>query len=198
MEKDFFSKHKVAIIILIVLAIIIISIIGMYNNFVYLQQNINAKWSEVENQYQRQADLIPNLVSTVSSAVKVEVSLLQNLTAARSAWANAKTPYEKDVAGVQMSNSLANFIGAVAVAENYPQLQANKQYTALMDELAGTQNRIATARTRYIEAIQKFNTAIKTFPGVLFAGLFGFKEIEYYKAEIKSLSTPQLGSGVLP
>ena len=171
---------------------------SIYNNLVSLDQNVNSKWSEVENQYQRQADLIPNLISVVSSAVRVETNFTKAITDSRTRWMDAKTPLEKDAAGVEMASGIANFMNVVATAENYPVLQANTQYVALTDELAGTQNRITVARGRYIEAIQGYNTAIKTFPGNVFAGMFGFVEKEYYKAEPTSLTTPSLGQGVLP
>lgn len=169
-----------------------------YNGFVSSDQNVNAKWSEVENQYQRQADLIPNLVSTVSSAVRVETSLLQNVTEARSRWQTSKTQLDRDTAGIQMNNGIAALVNAVATSENYPELQANKQYVALTDELTGTQNRIAVARGRYIEAIQSFNVAVKSFPGNVLAGMFGFASKDYYQAKIEALTTPSIGSGQLP
>lgn len=194
-EKSFLQKYKwplaVGVIILIILGTIV-----AYNSFVGLDQNVNSKWSEVNNQYQRQSDLIPNLVSTVSSAVKVETKFVTDVTQARSQWQTAKTNLAKDTAGVQMNNGIAALINAVATSENYPVLQANKQYVALTDELSGTQNRIAVARGRYIESLQAYNTATKTFPNNIFAGWFGFSGKEYYQAQ--SLVTPQIGTGQLP
>lgn len=199
MKKDsFFAKNKTLLIVLAVIFILIIFFIGMYNRFIGLDQDINGKWSEVENQYQRQADLIPNLVSVVSSSVKIETNFIKDITEARSKWQTSKTIYDKDSAGVQMNNGISALVNAVAVAENYPVLQANKQYIALTDELSGTQNRITVARGRYIESIQNYNTAIMKFPGNVFAGIFGFSSKDYYKAELSSLETPQLGAGQLP
>ncbi|MBI2446108.1 LemA family protein [Candidatus Micrarchaeota archaeon] len=169
-----------------------------YNGFVSMDQDVNAKWSEVENQYQRQSDLVPNLVSVVSSSVRIETSLLQNVTEARSRWQSASGLLNKDIAGVQMTNGITALVTAVSTAENYPELQANKQYVALTDELAGTQNRISVARGRYIESIQKFNTAVKQFPGNVLAGSFGFSGKEYYQAKVEAMQTPSLGSGQLP
>ena len=197
-RKGFFARNKILIIILALIAIILIWVIAMYNNFVTLDQNVNSKWSEVENQYQRQSDLIPNLVSTVSSSVKIETNFVTAVTEARSRWQTSQSQFEKDTSGVQMANGIAALVNAVAVSENYPQLQANKQYVALTDELSGTQNRIAVARGRYIESIQLFNTAIKRFPGNVFAGIFGFSAKDYYEAEISSMTTPSLGTGILP
>ncbi len=194
------TKWMIIGAIVLVALIIVGMFIGYYNSFVTLNQNVLSKWSEVENQYQRQADLIPNLVSTVSSAVKVEVNLINNVTEARSRWQNAPQSdlLARDTAGVNLQNSVNAFISAVATAENYPVLQANKNYVALQDELVGTQNRITVARGRYIESIQGYNTAIQRFPGVMFAGLYGFAAKEYYQATPSSLQTPILGTGQLP
>ena len=197
MAQSFFSKYKIWIIIAIIL-ILVFWVIGAYNRFVGLDQNVNAKWSETENQYQRQADLIPNLVSVVSSAVKVETNFVKEVVDARTKWLNSKSLFDKDQAGVQMNNGISALVNAIATAENYPVLQANKQYVALTDELSGTQNRITVARGRYIESIQKYNTAIKRFPGNVFAKVFGFGGKDYYKAELNSLKNPSLGTGVLP
>ncbi len=195
-KKSFWGKYKVLIIVLAVVLILMFWIVGMYNGFVTLDQNINGKWSEVESQYQRQSDLIPNVVSAVSSAVSVETKFVKEVIDARTRWQSAQSQLAKDQAGVQMNNGISALVSAVA--ENYPQLQANKQYTALIDELAGTQNRITTARGRYIEAIQIYNTAIMRFPARIFAGMFGFSQKDYYKADLTAMKTPVLGTGVLP
>ncbi len=179
----------------VVALLLILWVIGGYNNFVTMQQDVNSKWSEVENQYQRQADLIPNLVSVVSSSVSAETKFVKDVVAARTSWQAAATNLAKDTAGQQMTTGLTAFVNAVA--EQYPVLQANKQYVALTDELSGTQNRITTARGRYIESVQAFNTAIKRFPGNVLAGIFGFKGVEYYTAQAGT-TTPTLGTGVLP
>ena len=190
-QKKWIMLGVVGAIILIVAGLFI----GTYNNFVTLNQAVKSEWSEVENQYQRQADLIPNLVSVVSSAVSVETKFVKDVVAARTNWNSATSELAKDTAGVQMNSGISALISAVA--ENYPVLQANNNYVALQDELTGTQNRIATSRGRYIEAIQAFNTAVQRFPGVMFAGLYGFSVMEYYQANPTSLETSQLGTGEL-
>ena len=182
-------------IVIGVVVVLLFWVVGSYNGFVTADQNINGKWSEVENQYQRQANLIPNLVSTVSSAVSVETKFVKDVIAARTAWLNAATIGEKDKAGVGLFNSLSAF---VATAENYPQLKANTQYVALTDELVGTQNRITVARGEYIKAIQYFNTKVLKFPGKIIAGIFGFEQKEYYQADLSAMTTPSLGTGQLP
>ncbi len=186
-KQGIWQNHKKAVIGLIVIVIIILAFVGMFNNFVAFDQDINGKWSEIENQYQRQYDLIPNLVTLVKSYTSYEGELLQNLTELRTKWASSKTQLERDTTGQQITFGLEKLI---AVAENYPNLKATEQYTNLKDELAGAQNRISTARTRYVQSIQNFNTAVRTFPGNVFSGLFGFKEKTYYQAEQGALKTP--------
>ncbi|MBU3896381.1 MAG: LemA family protein [Nanoarchaeota archaeon] len=195
MPKSFFEKNKMLIIVGIVVLVILLMVVGMYNSFVTLDQNIKGKWSLVENDYQRQADLIPNLISTISSQVGVETKFVKDVIALRTVYASAQGQYQKDSAGQQMNGGITVLVNAVA--ENYPQLLASEGYTALRDELAGSQNRITVARKNYIDALQAYNTAIKRFPGVLFAGMFGFSELEYYEAPAGT-ETPQLGSGQLP
>lgn len=196
-EKSFIQKYKWPLAIGVIILIVLGTVAGAYNTFVSLDQDVNGKWSEVNNQYQRQADLIPNLISTVSSAVKVETKFVTDVAEARSRWQTSKTTLDKDTAGVQMNNGIAALINAVATAENYPVLQANKQYVALTDELTGTQNRIAVARGRFIESVQSYNTAVKSFPNNIFAGWFGFVGKEYYQAPA-GITTPQIGTGQLP
>lgn len=195
-KNNFFTRNKTLTIILAVVLILILYSIARYNTFITLEQDINSKWSEVENQYQRQSDLIPNLVSVVSSAVSVETNFVKEVVKARTEWLSASNQLQKDTAGVQMSNGISALVSAVA--EAYPTLQANKQYIALTDELSGTQNRITVARGRYIESIQAYNTATKRFPSNIIAGIFGFSEKNYYQAELNSMETPELGTGQLP
>jgi len=183
-------------IIIGIAALLVIYIIFSYNRFVTLDQNINGKWSEVESQYQRQADLIPNFVSSVASQVGVETKFVKDVIDARTKWVDATSQLDKEAAGVQMSNGVNAFVNAVA--ENYPVLQASEGYTGLRDEMAGTQNRITVARGEYIKAIQSYNTAILRFPGNVLAGIFGFGSRDYYQAEEGSVTTPELGAGVLP
>lgn len=182
-------------VLIAVVVILVLWFVGAYNNFVVLNQNVDGKWSEVENQYQRQADLIPNLVSVVASSVSAETKFVKDVTAARAAWSSASTQLAKDAAGQQMNTGITAFVNAVA--ESYPTLQANKQYIALTDELAGTQNRITTARGNYIQAIQYYNTATKRFPSNIIAGIFNFEGKEYYQAQ-SGTETPSLGNAQLP
>jgi LemA protein len=189
------TSTKIWIGVGVVALLLIFWLVGSYNGFVGLDQNVQSSWSEVENQYQRQADLIPNIVSTVSSAVSTETKFVKDVVAARTAYAAANTNLAKDTAGQQMNTGLTAFVNAVA--ENYPNFKANAQYVALTDELSGTQNRITVARGRYIENVKSMNTAVKRFPGNVIAGMFGFEQVEYYTAEAGT-NTPSLGTGQLP
>jgi len=188
-STDFISKYKWPLIALVIVLIIIGGIVGMYNSFVTLDQDVKGKWSEVENQYQRQADLIPNLNTTLNRYMQFEKSTLMEITQLRSQWQAASTDLEKDTVGMQMTSSLGRLI---ATFEAYPDLKTIQTVNSLMDELSGTQNRLATARGRYITSIQAFNTAIQQFPGVLFARMFGFIGREYYHAASDALVTPHI------
>lgn len=196
MKKILIVSGIILALIVVVGLITVFSFIGMYNNFVTLEQNVDAKWSEVESQYQRQADLIPNFVSSVSSQVGVETKFVKDVIDARTRWASAQTQLAKDAAGQEMSNGITAFVNAVS--ENYPQLLASEGYTALRDELAGTQNRITNARGNYIKSIQAYNTATKRFPANIIAGMTGFEGKEYYTTDEESMETPSLGEGTLP
>jgi LemA protein len=193
------SKHiglwiTLGIIVLVVL-ILVSWFIGSYNSFIGLSQTVDSKWSQVENQYQLQADKIPNLVSTVSSQVGVETKFVKDVIAERTAYVGAQSQLQKDTAGQQMNAGITAFVNAVS--ENYPTLQASEGYTALRDELVGSQNRIGVARMDYINSIQAYNTAIMRFPGNVLAGLFGFEQKQYYVSQ-SGTTTPVLGTGQLP
>lgn len=192
-KKEFYKRTWFWVIIAVV--IIGLYAVSAYNNFVYLDQNVEKSWSQVESQYQRQSDLIPNLVSSVSSQVKTETQFVKDVIAARTAYLSASTQLQRDAAGQQMNSGIQNFVSAVA--EDYPQLLASEGYTALRDELIGTQNRITTERGRYIESINAYNVAIKRFPSNVFAGMFGYGPKDYYKST-SGTTTPSLGNGTLP
>ncbi len=195
MNMKYLGLGIVGIIVLIAIILGVIYMVS-YNTMVGLDQDVNAKWSEVENQYQRQADLIPNFVDTVKSQVSVETKFVKDVIAARTAWQGAGTSQlAKDTAGQQMNSGINAFVNAVA--ESYPNLAASEAYTALRDELAGTQNRITTSRGRYIESIQSYNTTIRSIPYNFFSGMFGFSVKEYYTANPSSMETPDL-NGMLP
>ncbi len=176
--------------ILVVILVIGFWMVGIYNGLVGKDQNVKQSWAQVESQLQRRYDLIPNLVETVKGYAKHEKEVFENVTAARSAWAGAKTGGEKVKAANQLEGSLGRLI---AVAENYPQLRASENFRALQDELAGTENRVAVARMRYNEAVQDYNTSARSFPTVAFVGMFGFdREKTFFEAAKEAKEAPKV------
>jgi LemA protein len=162
--------------LIILIAIIVIL---MYNSFVSLQKKVENAWSQIEVQLNRRADLIPNLIETVKGYAKFEKKTLMQVTEARTKIINAQTPKES----AKADNMLAGALKSVfAVSEAYPDLKANQNFLKLQEEFSSTENKIAYARQFYNDIVMKFNTAIHQFPGILFAGLFGFKEKEFFDA----------------
>ena len=143
-----------------------------YNRFVSEEETIKAQWAQVENQLQRRNDLIPNLVETTKGFAQHEEDVYKEMADARSKLLAAKSPEETIQAANQQTTALGRLL---AVVENYPQLKANEQFNRLMDELAGTENRIAVERMRYNEAVQAYNTSRRQFPANMTAAIFGFK-----------------------
>ncbi|MDR3592589.1 MAG: LemA family protein [Negativicutes bacterium] len=163
--------------------------ISGYNSLVSLNENVNGKWAQVENQLQRRADLIPNLVSTVQGVAAQERAVIQSVTDARAKLAGAQGPAAKAEANDQLSGALSRLL---VVVENYPQIKSDKNFRALQDELAGTENRLAVARQDYNNAVQIFNAKIQSFPSVLYARMFGFAPKEYFKAAEGAKQVPQV------
>jgi LemA protein len=175
---------------LFILAVALVPLTGCsYNKFVGQEEAIKAQWAQVENQLQRRNDLIPNLVETVKGYAQHEEGVYKDIADARSRLLAAKSPEETIQAANQQTAALGRLL---AVVENYPQLRANEQFNRLMDELSGTENRIATERMRYNEKIQEYNTARRQFPGNLTAKLFGFKEYPLFEAPAEAKQVPKV------
>jgi len=160
-----------------------------YNTLVGLQQNIQASWAQVQNQLQRRNDLIPNLVETVKGYATHESGVFEAVANARSRLINAGTRDEQIDAAQNLSGALGRLL---AIAEQYPQLKANEQFNRLMDELSGTENRIAVERMRYNEKVREYDTARRQFPGNLTAKVFGFKEHPYFQAPPEAKQVPKV------
>ena len=174
----------------VVAVIVIVGAISIYNGIVAKHETLSAKWAQVENQLQRRNDLIPNLVNTVKGYAAHEKTVLEDITNARSQWANAGTIDEKVKAASNVDSALARLM---VVVENYPNLKADQTFLRLMDELSGTENRIAVERMRYNEAVQDYNITVRTFPANLVAGIFGYRPATaYFKAEEKAKSVPEV------
>src|SRR5690242_13128447 len=170
-------------IVILLLLIVGIGGCGSYNHLVTLSQDTDAKWAQVQNQYQRRYDLIPNLVNTVSGAANFEKSTLTEITSARASVGQVKIDpsrapddpaklAEFDRAQGQLSSALSRLL---VVAERYPELKANANFRDLQAQLEGTENRIAVERRDFNSAVQAYNTSVKSFPTVFMAGLFGFQ-----------------------
>jgi len=182
--------------LLITLAILVVIIVGLYsfikgtyNNFVSMNENVKASWSQVENQLQRRYDLIPNLVETVKGYAAHEKSVLVEVTNARAQVGSAKTVPEQISANNQLTSALSRLL---VVVERYPDLKANQNFIRLQDELAGTENRIAVERRRYNEAVREYNVKIKSFPDNLLAGMFGFTPATFFEAPKEAKAAPQV------
>src|SRR5262247_1124632 len=144
-----------------------------YNKFVGQEEAVKAQWAQVQNQLQRRNDLIPNLVETVKGYATHEESVFKEIADSRSSLLNAKSPEQTIAAANQQTTALGRLL---AVVENYPNLKANEQFNGLMDELSGTENRIAVERMRYNERVQEYNTSRRQFPANVTAKMFGFKD----------------------
>ena len=160
-------------IILGIVVVVVIAVIAIYNSLVTLRQRVRNAWSQIDVQLQRRFDLIPNLVETVKGYMAHEADVLTKVTDLRSSWANAKTVDEKAKLDNQLSESLKTIM---AVAENYPDLKANQNFSELQTELTNTENKISYSRQFYNDTVQMYNTAIMKFPTNLIAGMLGFKE----------------------
>ncbi len=199
MKKGMIVGCSVAGGILLIVAIMVIWGINAYNNLVTLNETVNSSWSQVENQYQRRTDLIPNLVNTVKGYANFEKGVLTDVTEARARVGQITVTKEilddpqafqkfQAIQG-QLSSAISRLLVTV---ENYPDLKANENFLQLQAQLEGTENRIAVERRKFNETVQNYNTAIKRFPNSIFANLFGFKDKQYFKATAGSETPPKV------
>ncbi len=190
-------------IVLAVVAVLVISAISSYNSLVTLGQAVDAQWGQVQNVYQRRADLVPNLVATVKGAASFEKSTYIAVTQARASVGQISPQVIQNA--VNDPNAMAQFQKAqdtlgsslsrlLVTVENYPQTKANENFLTLQAQLEGTENRIAVERRRYNDAAQAFNTRRNTFPTILFAGMFGsrFNNKSYFQATTSAQTAPQV------
>src|SRR5690606_5883389 len=163
-----------------------------YNSLVALEEQVNNRWSQVENQLARRADLIPNLVETVKGYAAHESAIFTEIADARSRLLGAGSVAERMAAENELSSALSRLL---AIAENYPTLKADANFRQLQDELAGTENRIAVARKDYNDAVTAYNTRIRRFPTVLVARLMGFEPKIYFEAPESAQQAPRVDFG---
>ena len=175
---------------LLLLGFVALSLSGCsYNKFVSQEVAIKAQWAQVENQLQRRNDLIPNLVETVKGTTQQERDVFGQIADSRAKLAGARTPAERMQAANEQSGALARLL---VVVENYPQLRSNESFNRMMDELAGTENRLAVERMRYNERVQQYNTSRRQFPSNVTAGIFGFKEYPLFNAPPEAERVPRV------
>jgi len=181
MRKGIRGQSGGAGTVLLVLVVIVIACglfgLSMYNGLIAKHENVSEQWSQVNTQLQRRTDLIPNLVSTVKGYAKHEEKIFTEVSEARSKLLGAKTASEQIAAANAMESALGRLL---AIAENYPELKAGENFKRLQDELAGTENRIAVARTRYNEIVKDFNRSIQQFPHSFFAKMLKYEKADYF------------------
>ena len=184
---------KKGTIILIVIAVVILllggSVVSRYNQLVELEETVDARWAQVENQLQRRADLIPNLVNTVRGYASHEEQVFADVANARSRLLGATTPEGQMEANQGLDSALGRLL---AISEAYPELKADTSFIRLQDELAGTENRIATERMRFNESVQAWNTTIRRFPMNMVASILGREARAFFEAAPGAQEVPQV------
>jgi LemA protein len=199
MKRYLFGCAGIAVVVLILAVVVGMFVAGQYNGLVKGEEGVKSAWSQVENVYQRRFDLIPNLVATVKGVANFEKETYTAVTEARS-----------KVGQIQVNKSMLEDPGAfskfqraqgelgsalsrlLVVAENYPQLKANQNFLDLQSQLEGTENRITVERKRYNEVAQAYNTSVRSFPRNFIAGMFGFKQKEYFKSDEGAQKAPEV------
>lgn len=211
MNKFAIGCGGIVVILLFVLVVIGLAIAGSYNRLVKLQQGVDQSWAQVQNVYQRRADLIPNLVNTVAGAANFEKSTLVEVTNARAsvgrvqldpnkAPTDAAKLQEFQAAQGQLSNALSRLL---VVSERYPELKANQNFLTLQAQLEGTENRISVERGNFNTAVQSYNTAVRSFPTVFYAGILGFTPRPFFSAQpgaekAPTVNFPSFGASPAP
>ena len=191
------KRNVVGIIAVVGIIVVLLFIIGGWyvgtrNRLVTLDEEVNAAWSEIDNQLLRRSDLIPNLVQTVKGFAKQELQVFTEIAEARSRLAGARTVGQKAQGYNQLETALSRLL---VVVEQYPLLKSSENFLRLQDELAGTENRIAVARKRYNDSVRILNTKIRRFPSSSVANMMGFKPREYFEIQEKARETPKVDFG---
>ena len=177
------------IILIVIIIIILVAIVAIYNGLVTARNKVKNAWAQIDVQLNRRADLIPNLVETVKGYAAHESSVFEDVTAARAGLMNANGVKEIGEANNQLSSTLKTLF---AVAENYPELKANENFKELQAQLAQTEDKIAYSRQFYNDTVLMYNNKCQTFPSNIFAGMFGFKEADFFEAAGEARSVPKV------
>ena len=176
-------------ILIVIIIIILVAIVAIYNGLVTARNKVKNAWAQIDVQLNRRADLIPNLVETVKGYAAHESSVFEDVTAARAGLMNANGVKEISEANNQLSSTLKTLF---AVAENYPELKANENFKELQAQLAQTEDKIAYSRQFYNDTVLMYNNKCQTFPSNIFAGMFGFKEADFFEAAGEARSVPKV------
>ena len=180
MKKSFLTLGAVAVVLGMWL-------MGTYNGLVGLGQQVDSQWAQVETQYQRRFDLIPNLVESTKGFLTQEQEVFSNIAEARQGYAGAGTANEKVAATNEMESALSRLL---VIVENYPELKSNETVQDLMVELAGSENRVSVERKRYNDTVKGYNVKVKTFPTMMVASMFGYTEKPYFEAVEEAEAAP--------
>ena len=182
-------KNKTWLIVGAIVLLVVIYFFGTYNSFVNGREAIDGQWAQVESQYQRRFDLIPNLVNSVKGAMKQEQQVFDSITEARTKYGAAATVDNKAKAAGEVESALGRLL---VVMENYPQLKSIDTVQTLMVQLEGTENRVSVERQRFNDSVRSFNAMAKRFPSNIVAGIFGFSAREYFEAQAGSENAPSV------
>ena len=183
------TMNLLLIILIVIIIIILVAIVAIYNGLVTARNKVKNAWAQIDVQLNRRADLIPNLVETVKGYAAHESSVFEDVTAARAGLMNANGVKEISDANNQLSSTLKTLF---AVAENYPELKANENFKDLQAQLAQTEDKIAYSRQFYNDTVLMYNNKCQTFPSNIFAGMFGFKEADFFEAAGEARSVPKV------
>ena len=186
-QQNFFQRNMKWIIVIGIIVILALWGVSKYNTFITQGEQIIAQWAQVENQYQRRFDLIPNIVNTVKGVAKQEQAVFGEIAEARTRYSGATTANEKAQAATQIEGAFGRLL---VIVENYPVLQSSQAYRDLIISLEGTENRISVERMKYNELVRVFDTNVKRFPTSLIAGLFGIEERAYFDVPEENQQVP--------
>jgi len=186
-EKNFIQRNLGWIIPVGIILVLVLWGVSTYNKLISQNEVVTTAWAQVENQLQRRFDLIPNLVATVRGVAAQEQEVFGAIAEARTRYSGATTPDERAAAASQVESALGRLL---VITENYPQLQSSQAFRDLMIQLEGTENRISTERMKYNDQVRVLNTAVKRFPTMIFAGLFGIDERTYFEVSEAAAQNP--------